>query len=438
MLWALAWTISSQAGVFPFEVESEVLENGLTVHVIPMESPGVVAYYTWMNVGSRNEVDPGRTGFAHFFEHLMFYGTEALGREERERAILRLGMEENAYTNLDETVYHGVLPAHGLERYIEIQADLFQNLALTEDAVQREAGAVYGEFRKSQASTFRRLYSAVQATAFTEHTYGHSTLGHEADIADMPSAFGYARTFFDRYYRPELTTLLVVGDADPEAVFAQVRKHYGNWSPATQPPAPLPPEPDQTETRRIEVNWDAPTAARLVMAWKIPRHTNDTPEPAHLELASNILFAEVGRLQSRLVREEAIAYDVFGWRDASVDPGLFQVWVSLKDPAHREAAETIILEEIADIAAGIESETLEKARSHARYRFLTDLEDPSAVASVMGRMLRRDPNIDGLDNFYAHYDAATPEQVAATVARYLVPDTLTVGFLSPPTETEAN
>jgi zinc protease len=437
MLWTLAWTLTSQAGVFPFEVESEVLENGLTVHVIPMESPGVVAYYTWMNVGSRNEVDPGRTGFAHFFEHLMFYGTETLGREERERAILRLGMEENAYTNLDETVYHGVLPAHGLERYIEIQSDQFQNLALTEDAVQREAGAVYGEFRKSQASTFRRLHSAVKSSAFTEHTYGHSTLGYEADIADMTSAFAYARTFFDRYYRPELTTLLVVGDAEPETVFALVRKHYGAWSPASQPPAPLPPEPDQTEARRVEIEWEAPTAARLVMAWKIPQHSNETPESAHLELVSNLLFAEVGRLQSRLIREEAIAYDLFGWRDASVDPGLFQVWVTLKDPSHRAEAEAIILEEIAQISAGVDLETLQSARSNARYGFLTGLEDPSAVASVMGRMLRRDPSVDGLDRFYRHYDAATPEQVAATAARFLVPQTLTVGTLIPPTDTEA-
>jgi len=307
MLWALLWTITAEAGVFPFDVHSKTLENGLSVHVVPTDTPDVVACYTWMSVGSRNEVDDGRTGFAHFFEHLMFYGTASLGSEAREQAILQLGMEENAYTNSDETVYNGVLQASALERYLEIQADQFQNLHLTEAMVRKESGAVYGEFRKSQASPFRRLYGAIGATAFTEHTYGHSTLGHEADIAEMPTAHAYALAFFDRYYRPELANLVVVGDADPETVFAQVEKLYGTWQRGEIAPAEIPVEPPQEETRRVEVQWESPTATRIAMAWKVPAHRHDDPDSAHLQLVADLLFARVGRLKSRLIREEAIA-----------------------------------------------------------------------------------------------------------------------------------
>jgi len=447
MLWALLLTFNAQAGVFPFNVKSKTLENGLNVHVIPLDSPGVVSYYTWMKVGSRNEVDDGRTGFAHFFEHLMFYGSQKLGSDARERAILQLGMEENAYTNSDSTVYHGVLPSTGLARYIEIQADQFQNLYLTEDMVKKEAGAVYGEFRKSRASPTGRLYEAIQSTAFTQHTYGHSTLGHEADIVAMPTAHDYAMQFYDRYYRPEFSNIIVAGDADPETVFALVEKHYGQWQRATEPPPDLPIEPPQEETRRVEVQWETPTAARLAMAWKIPAHNNDTPESAHLELVRNLLLAKVGRLQSRLVREEAIAYEVYGWRSESVDPDLFQVWVVLKDPSSLAAAEAIIREEIDRIATGVDDETLEMTRSNTRYRFLTSLDDPATVASVVGSTLRRDPDVDehqtkwphvqlGIDLFYQHYDAATPEEVAAAAAEYLVDENLTVGTLVPPTATE--
>ncbi len=436
MWWSLALALTANAGVLPFEVSSKTLDNGLTIHVIPMDSPDVVAYYTWMKVGSRDEVDEGRTGFAHFFEHLMFYGTETLGSEARERAILRLGMEENAYTSNDETVYNAVLPADGLERYIEIQADQFQNLHLTKDMVQRESGAVYGEFRKGQASPFQRLSEGVSATAFTTHTYAHDTIGLESDIADMPTAHAYALQFFDRYYRPEFATILVVGDADPETTFASIEAEYGGWGPAPEPPPEVPVEPEQTETRRVDLVWPSPTAARLVMAWKIPAHSNDDPEIAHLELVSNLLFATVGRLQTRLIREEAVAYDTFGWRSNAVDPHLFQIWTTLKDPAHIETAEAIIREEIANIADGVDPDVLDRTRSFERYRFLTRLHDPGTVANAMGSMLRRDPEPDGLERFYGHYDAATPEQVAAAAAKYMVDETLTIGTLVHKPDTE--
>jgi len=437
MWWCLALAMSAKAGILPFEVSSKTLDNGLTVHVIPMDSPDVVAYYTWMKVGSRDEVDEGRTGFAHFFEHLMFKGTKEMGPAERERAILRLGMEENAYTNDNETVYNGVLPADGLERYIALQADQFQNLHLTEDMVQRESGAVYGEFRKSQADPFGSLYDKIVAAAFTEHTYGHSTLGYEADIAQMPTAHEYALQFFDRYYRPEFATILVVGDADPDKTFALIDKAYGDWEPAAEAPPEIPVEPEQTEMRRVDATWDSPTAARLVMAWKIPGHSNDDPEVAHLELVSNLLMATVGRLQSRLVREEAIAFRTFGWRGDGVDPDLFQVWVTLKDPSSIDEAESIIREEVAAIVAGVDQDVLDNTRSYERYRFLTGLEDPGTVARTLGMVLRRDPSVDAIDRFYAHFDAATPEQVGAAAAKFLVDEKLTIATLVHTPETEA-
>src|SRR5690606_28812999 len=149
----------------------------------------------WVRVGSGHEVVPGRTGFAHFFEHLMFFGTEALPLEARERAVLRLGADENAWTWVDQTVYHAVLPARHLPRWSAMEADRFQRLALRPEDVRREAGAVHGEWRKSVASPDEQLYKALMATAFEAHPYGHDTIGLEADIAAMPESWADALDF---------------------------------------------------------------------------------------------------------------------------------------------------------------------------------------------------------------------------------------------------
>ncbi|MBT3219994.1 MAG: insulinase family protein [Proteobacteria bacterium] len=417
---------NSQAGVFPYEIETAILENGLTVHVVPMNSPGLAAYYTWMSVGSRDEIDPGRTGFAHFFEHLMFFGTETTSAEEREQMVMRLGADENAWTWYDETVYHSVLATTKLTKLIDSEADRFQNLLLTADDVEREAGAVYGEFRKSRASPQQHLSNLLYATAFQSHTYSHDTLGYEADIAAMPSAFEYSQQFFDRYYRPENATIFVVGDVKGDEIFSTVEKAYGAWQPTEAAPIEIPVEPPQTAQRRLDAKWGSPTAPRLVMGWKIPGHNPDDPDVAALELVANLLLSPVGPLHQRLVRGEGIAYKISGGRDEFVDPCLFEVSLLLKDKIDLEAAEAIVLEEITSLQQSIKADSLDATRSHMKYDFLSSLNNPGSVASALGWHTRRGRSPDAIDRFYKHYDALTPEEVSEAARRYLVDEGLTV------------
>ena len=379
-----AWLLTAHAGTFPYDVHKTVLDNGLHLYVVPMPTPGAAAVYTWMQVGSRDEVDAGRTGFAHFFEHLMFFGTETLGGVEREQEILRLGIDENAWTWLDETVYHGVVSSRNVERYLQIEADNFQNLSLTVDNVQRESGAVYGEFRKGQASPDQALSEVLWRTAFTTHTYGHDTIGFEADIADMPTAHPYAMAFFDRFYRPEYTNLIVVGDVKPAEVEAWVRRDWGNWKPASVPRPVIPTEPEQTELRDAVVDWSTPTAARLVLAWKVPAHDPNDPRAARLDLIQDLLLSSIGPLPRRLVREAGVAYDVSGGRYSLVDPSLFTIDVTLRDVGDAAAAEAIVREELAQLAAGVDAGRLALTADHTRYAFLTGLDEPTAVADALG------------------------------------------------------
>ena len=427
----IAATSSAQAGAFPYPVDTRTLDNGLTVYVVPMPTPGAVAFVTWMKVGSRDEVDEGRTGFAHFFEHLMFFGTDTLGGRDREREVLRLGIDENAWTWLDDTVYHGLVSTENLPRYVEIEADRFQHLVLTPDDVQKESGAVYGEFRKGQASPDNAVEVALWAEAFTTHTYGHDTIGYEADIADMPTAHGYAMTFFDRMYRPEHAHVLVVGDVTADAAHELVAQYYGPWKPGSEPRPELPEEPAQEELRRIDVPWPTPTAQRMVMAWKVPAFDPSTPPAAVLALTEDLLLSSVAPLRQRLVRDEALAYELSGGTLDQVDPGLFRIAVTLREGVEPAAVEAVIREELAALAEGVDDATVDRTADHTRYSFLSSLDNPKKVAEALGWHLRRHGDPASLDTFFDHYAAATPADVSALVGDVFVDEHLTVATLVP-------
>ncbi len=422
LIFPLVWigmASTASAGVFPYEVHTDTLDNGLTVLVVPMPAPGVVAYQTWMAVGSRDEIEPGRTGFAHFFEHLMFYGTETLGGEDRENEILRLGADENAWTWFDDTVYHQVIATSELPRLVEIEADRFQNLQLTPDDIERESGAVYGEFRKGRASPGNRMWEELYATAFTTHTYAHDTIGYEADIAAMPTAYDHAMGFFDKYYRPEHAVIVVAGDVQPDQTFELIRGAYSDWKPATVPPNVIPVEPEQTEPRQAYVPWPTPTATQLGLAWPIAAADPDNADLAALQLAAQMLGAKTGPLYTRLIKDEGLAYDLYVGRDDLVDPGLFKVIVEIKEPEHLDAVRAAVLDAIASMSESVDPTTLERTRSHSRYGFLTGLDDPKTVAEELGWSHRRGGGPDAIDRFYASYDAVQPADVSQAVATWL-------------------
>ncbi len=256
--------------IIPYPTETRTLPNGLTAIVVPMPSDGLVAYWTIVRTGSRDEYEPDRTGFAHFFEHMMFRGTERYPAEVYNRVITTIGADANAYTTDDHTAYHLAMAAEDLEQVMDLESDRFQNLSYAEGAFQTEAGAVYGEYRKSRTDPEFALYEQLVGAAFERHPYGHTTLGYERDIAIMPTLYDYSREFFSRYYRPENTVLFIAGDVTPAAVFALVEKYYGGWQRGYVPPQ-IPTEPEQTAERRVDVRYDGQTLPIVMIAYKLPR-----------------------------------------------------------------------------------------------------------------------------------------------------------------------
>ena len=200
-------TTTSQA--FPFPVKEKTLANGLRVYVVAYDSPGLVAYYSIVRTGSRNEVEPGKSGFAHFFEHMMFRGTEHYSQDAYNAVIKEMGADSNAFTSDDLTVYHILAGKTALPRIVEIEADRFQHLQYKEPDFQKEARAVLGEYNKNASNPMEKMVETLYDNAYTTHTYKHTTMGFLKDIENMPNQFGYSRQFFDRYYRPDTVTLLV-------------------------------------------------------------------------------------------------------------------------------------------------------------------------------------------------------------------------------------
>lgn len=387
---ALAAPPAQAGALLPANTKVARLDNGLTVIVLPVDTPGLVAVETWMDVGSGNEVEPGMTGFAHFFEHLMFHGSLKLPGSEREKRLLELGVDENAWTNEDHTCYHLLGSSQSLPQVLSIEADRFAGLSLTAEGVRRESGAVYGEYRKGRADPEERLVEELMRTAFTVHPYQHTTIGIEADIAAMPTSLTRAQRFFSMYYRPELTTIVVAGDVQPEDALALVKGSHGAWAPppAVAPAPAVPAEPPQTVERRAVVEWtDGPVNPYVAVGWKVPAFQAGHLDSAALGVVDALLTADVAPLHRRLVDQEGLAWSVQSWGTNSRWPGLYTLIIELRSGADPARVEAILAEELhalADPSSDALRVRVEAARARLRRSELLSLDSPRAWANRVG------------------------------------------------------
>jgi len=417
------------ARVIPFPVESFELDNGLKTVVVPMPSNGLLCLWTIVRTGSRDENEPGRTGFAHFFEHMMFRGTRRFPADGYRQALLELGADANAFTTDDLTAYQLTLAASGLERGLEIESDRFQNLDYPEADFRTEAGAVYGEYRKFKTDPVFMLFEAVRAKAFERHSYGHTTMGYEADIAAMPGLYDFSREFFARNYRPENTILLVCGDAKPAAVEALVRRYYGHW-PRGYVATDIPGEPEQLAARRVEATYPGRALPLVWLAWKVGRADPGDRLRSALDLLVDLSFGETSEVYRRLVLQEQALEYLEAAATPNRDPSLLDVSARIKDPeqierviAELDAAAARATEELVDTAR------LENLKTRKRYDLLMQLDSPDSVARALCRPLAIDGDVEGLEQRYATYATLTPAELRAAARSVLAPSRRTIGVL---------
>lgn len=425
----------ADAPVFPYKIESTTLDNGLTILSIPYDSPGIIAYYTVVRTGSRNEVEEGLTGFAHFFEHMMFRGTPKYPADAYNAVLKSLGADSNAFTSDDLTCYHMTVPAAALAKAVEIEADRFQNLKYDEPAFQKEARAVLGEYNKSASSPLLILNETMQEKAYTKHTYRHSTIGFLADVKAMPTRYAYSKTFFDRWYRPDNCTIVVAGDVKHDELVALVKQHYGAWKKGTAD-IKIPVEPKQTVEQSSSLTWPLPTLPVLYMGYHIPATHADIADAAALGALSEALFGETSPLyQSLFINEQKVA-GLNAWADSKRDPGLFCVMARIRSPQDVESVKARIEDALASAAkTPIDPAKLNAIKAHLRYGFAGTLESADAVALAVSESIAVSGHPDGMNALYEAYSKLTPADLTRVAGKYFEKSNRTVVTLKPaPTE----
>ncbi|WP_404342916.1 M16 family metallopeptidase [Pseudoalteromonas mariniglutinosa] len=406
--------------VFSQDYLLEALDNGLRVMVVKTDYPDVVSLQIPVSVGSRNEVEAGKTGFAHFFEHMMFKGSKKYPQDVYSDILKNSGVDNRAYTTNDYTNYHLNFSKQHLDKVLEIEADIFQNLSYTEEQFKTEALTVKGEYLKNNASPIRKLLSAVRNEAFEKHTYKHTTMGFFEDIEAMPEQMAYGKEFFEKFYKPEYVSLVIVGDVDPQATMAMVKKHWGNWQKGDYV-ADIPTEPQQQAAKYIHEKNEGLPGHWLLVSYKGTAWQPTEKDRAALDLISQLYFSNNSPLYQELVVDKQIASQMFTYNPDTKDPGLLHVFVKVENDADLAKARDAINRTYAQARTElVDSQKLQDLKSNLKYSFINGLDSSEAIASTLASYMHfeRDPEV--INQLYATADSITPEDIKAIANQYFV------------------
>ena len=420
----------AQEDVFPFPVTVFELGNGLKVVSVVSDSPGIVAYYTIVRTGSRNEVESGFSGYAHFFEHMMFRGTEKYPTDAYNAVIKQMGADSNAFTTDDWTAYHIVASSASLETIAELESDRFLNLRYTEDDFRTEAGAILGEYNLNFSNPVSLLRERLHDRAFLLHPYKHTTIGLLADIQEMPNNYDYSVEFYERYYRPENSIIVVVGDFDQDQLERLVEQYYGGWQRGDFEPV-IPVEPPQTRERTAEVTWPNPTLPFLMLGYHAPPFSDQSIDMPALDVLSQLLFSETSPLYRKLYLEEQVVDVLTGGAVDHRDSPLFTVLARITDPTRIDHVRDAIFEEIErmKVEPGAE-DVLAATKSHMRYAFSMGLDNPASIAETVGHYLQLTEDPETVNRVYRLYDSVTVDDIRRVATVYFPPSNRTVVTLT--------
>lgn len=417
--------------VFPFKFQQTVLDNGLKVVTIPYDSPGVVAYYTIVRTGSRNEPEPGHSGFAHLFEHMMFRGTEKYPTQKYNQTLKKMGINDNAFTSDDITCYHLNGSKAALEKIIELESDRFKNLHYSEDDFKIEAGAILGEYNKNFANPSSMLEEKLMDTAYTAHTYKHTTMGFLEDIKKMPQYYEYSLDFFDRYYRPENCIIAVVGDFDAKKTIGLIKKYYSSWKSGGNRFKAIPEEPPQKEERKAHINWKNETLPIILMGYHVPAFSDTNIDVPTLDVLSQLLFSTTSELYKELVLEKQWVESIKGGYDNHRDPYLFTIEARVKDEKNINAVRDKIYGAIEKLKnAPPSAARIKDIVSHLKYLMAMDLDTPDGVDRQAAGYLCLTGDLGSINRYYSLFDKIKPETVQKAAQKYFSPDNRTIVTLS--------
>jgi len=429
MMLLLAMVASGASGAVPpaavrpprLDYTTTTLPNGLRIVLLEDHSTPIVNVQIWYHVGSKDE-RPGRTGFAHLFEHMMFKGSKNVEPEQHTSIISGFGGQANAYTTEDVTVFWETVPSQYLPTVLWLEADRLATLRINKDMFNREREVVKEERRmRTENQPYGRMPEIVYGQAFTVHPYKHSTIGSMDDLE--AASVEDVREFFRTYYVPTNATLTVVGDVDSAQAVDMATKYFGRIPKPDRPvPRDIPVEPPPKGPRRVTVeeNWPLPV---VVVAHHITFDGHPDSYPLHV--ASKILSdGQSSRIYKTLVYETGIALAAAGVGNLIEHPNLFYAF-AIVQPGHRpEEAEQALVTELDRLRTEPVSEReLARAKNQFTRDYVLGRESVQQKASVLAHAaVLHNGDVASADAEFDIFQRVTAADVQRVARTYFAPE----------------
>ena len=407
------------------------MENGLKVVLCENRTAPVVTFLVLYKVGSRNE-GVGYTGATHFLEHMLFKGTKKHNADKGngiDDLLTQIGAYWNATTWFDRTSYFEIVPREFFDLCTELEADRMRNLMLRQSDRDSEMSVVRNELERGENYPEEALEKELYAVAFREHPYHHPTIGWRSDVEGVP--LDRLRKFYDTYYWPNNSTVVVLGDFKKEDALATIQKHFGKIKSSPEPiPQVYTTEPAQEGERRFEI-CRAGDLPRVWMGFHVPEASHE--HNYTLAAIRHILgstYERSTRLYKALI-ETGLAVDVFCRHDELRDPGLFIIGASLNPGVKMKKVEDAILSEIEKLATdSVTDAELNRVKSANRKGTILAMADPSSLAFLLGEAESK-ADWKWLMRYDDRFEEISREDVKEVTATYFTRTNRTVGYFKP-------
>lgn len=399
--------------------------NGLTVILAEQQKVPLFAYQTWFHVGSRREKN-GKTGIAHFFEHLLFKETKNLKEGEFDRIMEENGASTNAGTWVDWTYYYETLPAdpQKIELVIKLESDRMRNMILNERQIESERGVIMNERRfRVDNDVDGSMSEALDRLAYDVHPYGLPTIGWMEDIQHL--SLEDCIQFYKTYYSPNNATIVVVGNIDAKQTLKWIEQYYGVYPAATIPPEEVNVEPPQKGLKKKTLHREDIDSEKVIYAYHATEYGHkDTPT---IELLGEILFnGEGSRLYRMMVTNEEIAADVHSSLAHLEHPSLFQISVAMRKGEPLQKSHNRVLKEIKRIQdEGVTEKELERAKNRVEMDYWSGLGTVSGKARALGNYEVIAGDYKEAIHLIKQYQSITTLDIQRVAKQYLNEDNLT-------------
>lgn len=405
------------------------LKNGLRVLLVEDHTAPVISVVMNFNVGSRDEKQ-GRTGFAHLFEHLMFMGSENVGKNEYSFLIDNNGGENNATTDQDRTIYYQTLPANQLDLALFLEADRMRALDINKEALDIQRNAVQEERRmRMDNQPYGKAQEKFGETVYDNFAYKHSVIGSMEDL--NAASVQDVKDFFRIYYAPNNSVLALVGDFNPAQALAKIKERFEKIPAQPAPPKVDTTEPIQTAERRL--NLDDPLAQVPLLLIGHKGILGNTPDEDAMTILNSILSSgQSSRLYQKLVKDKQIALQIGGFTQAMRGAGAHLTQAIITPGKKVEDVEAAIYEEMEKLQKEpVADWELEKAKNFARRNAINAMSDSQGIAFTIAEdaIAYNDPNL--INTRLQKLAAVTKADIQRVAQKYFKATNRTVMLVTP-------